>query len=172
MNLGSVTKSMAPIIGVGTGVGALALTSKVTKKPVGINGSIAHILTNDKLDKEAKKDVFKETAKEEAKDLLTATGTTLATGGLAALLAKKSNKFVGGLKNIKTEVGKGLSQISVKGKNLKDILANTKIYTKIKTLPTPVKAGIMVGAAVLGFFGLKDLTENKAAYIEGKHESK
>ena len=139
---------------------------------VGMKGSIAHVLTNDKI--EDKGACFKEMAKEGIKDTLVLSGVTAGTAGAAALATGCSNKAAGAFNQLKTKAGEILSKISVNGENLKDIVKNSSIYKKINTLPTPAKAAIAAGAAAIALVGsiMTISAQSKAGYIEGKHEVK
>lgn len=161
------------IAGTGLGIGSLALASKLSKKPIGCKGSIAHILSNDKLDKQAKVDTFKDIAKENLKDTGKVLGISAGYAGMAAL-ASKSTKFPKILKMFRKFVGDKLSNISYKGNDLKSIIANTTAYKKFNALPRPAKAAIAYGGAALAalstIFAIKQTSD--AGYIEAQHEQK
>lgn len=160
--------------GIGLGVGGAKLYTKATGKPAGAPASLAHIMTNDKLDKQAKVDVIKEQFIESGKDTLKIGATAAGVGGAAALAYAKSPKAASFLTNVKSTIADGLSQVSIGGNNLKDMIKNTKAFEKISKLPTPAKVAIAVGAGVIALVApLATLVSSqKAGYIEGKHEAK
>lgn len=176
----NLVKSL-PVIGsvagaaVGTAltVGGSKIYMNGTGKPAGAPGSIAHILTNDKLDKQGKADVLKEQTKESLKDALKVTGLAAGCAGAAALATAKSPKLSGLLSSAKSAVGGALEKVSVNGDNLKDMVKGTKVFEKFSALPKPAKAAIAVGAGALAGLGTiyKAVTQSKAGYIEGKHEA-
>ena len=139
---------------------------------VGMKGSIAHVLTNDKI--EDKGACFKEMAKESIKDTLVLGSVTAGTAGAAAIATGCSNKAAGAFNQLKTKAGEILNKISINDKNLKDIVKNSKIYNKISALPTPAKAAIAAGAVAITLVGslMTVSAQSKAGYIEGKHEVK
>ena len=137
---------------------------------VGMKGSIAHVLTNDKI--EDKGACFKEMAKESIKDTLVLGSVTAGTAGAAAIATGCSNKAAGAFNQLKTKAGEILNKISINDKNLKDIVKNSKIYNKISA--SPAKAAIAAGAAAITLVGslMTVSAQSKAGYIEGKHEVK
>ncbi len=139
---------------------------------IGMTGSPAHVLTNKKV--EDKKACLKEIYKQAGKDVLTLYGVTAGVAGTAALAASKSNKFAGALHTAKNAAGELLSKVSINGENLKEIVKNTSSYKTFNSLPTPAKAAIAFGTAVLAaapqIFAC--LSAAKSGYIEGKHEVK
>ncbi len=160
---------------------------------VGMKGSIAHVLTNDKI--EDKGACFKELFKETAKDTLTIGGITAGAAGAAAIVTGCSNKASNAFKNIITGVGNALDKIKIDSvskyrgnkfesikevienstsASLKEIVKDSSIYKKIHSLPTPAKAAIAAGAAALALVGsiMSISLASKAGYIEGKHEVK
>ncbi len=159
--------------GVGLGVGTSKLYTKMTGKPAGAPASLAHILTNDKLDKQAKKDVVKEQLVESGKDTLKLGATAAGIGGAAALACAKSSKAAAFFASTKTKIGNVLSKVSISGKNLKDLVKSTKVFDKFNSLPAPAKVAIAVGAGVVALVApLATLVSSqKSGYIEGKHEA-
>lgn len=165
-------KALPLVLGATLGLGGSIAASKITGKPVGCKGSIAHVLTNDKI--EDKLACFKEMNKEGAKDTLkltAATGVAAGAGALATVASPKAKSF---LQNAKTFVGDLLSEFSISGKSVKDIVKNTKVFGKFNSLPAPAKAAIAVGGAVLatGLTLVGCVSAAKAGYIEAQHESK
>lgn len=164
--------TLAAAVGTATAAGTIAVASKLSGKPIGCKGSIAHIATNDKMDAQDKAKTYTQIAGQQLKDTVTIAGVTSVAGGTAAIAAQSSNKFVENLKSIKNNIADSLSQVSIGGKNLKETISNSDLYKKIKSLPTPAKAAIMVGAATFGvlapLFSLK--AAGDAGYIEGKNE--
>ena len=165
---------LAGATGVGLGVGGAKLYTKMTGKTAGAPASLAHILTNDKLDKQAKVDVIKEQFIESGKDTLKIGAAAAGVGGAAALAYAKSPKAAQVMTNAKSKIAEGLSQVSFGGKNLTDLIKGTKIFDKISKLPTPAKVAIAVAAGVIALVApLATLVSSqKAGYIEGKHEAK
>ncbi len=161
------------VTGVGVGVGASKLYTKMTGKTAGAPASLAHILTNDKLDKQGKADVIKEQLIESGKDTLKLGATAAGIGGAAALACAKSSKAAGFFATAKTKIGNMLSKVSVGGKDLKEMVKGTKIFDKFNKLPAPAKVAIAVGAGVVALVApLATLVSSqKAGYIEGKHEA-
>lgn len=153
------------------GLGATPLIASKAKNPIGSKGSITHILSNDKLDKEAKKDTFKQIKKEAFKDTGKLFGMTAGVAGIAAI-ATKSGKVTNKLKSFKKNAGTLLNYFSYRGKSMKDIIANTKEYKKFNTLPKPLKAGIGAAVATLAVLTPIFLSKSRtdAAYIEAKNE--
>jgi hypothetical protein len=160
-------------LGAGLGVGGAKVYKKVTGKTAGAPGSSMHILTNDKLDKKAKAAVIKEQFVASGKDTINVGKVVVGSAAAASLLAGNSTKVAGLLNSAKTKVGTLLSRVTVDNKNLKDVVANSTIYKKLNALPTPAKAAIAVGTAVLALVApLATLVgSKKAGYIEGKHEA-
>lgn len=177
-------KMISTLAGIGAGigtVGALGLgvaatkgASKLTGKPVGMYGSTAHILTNDKLEKQDKKEILKEVDKQQLKDLGKIGGLSALTAGGAVIAAGCSKKALNGFKNIKNSIASMADKIKIGGKSLAQKVADTGLYKKIKTLPAPAKAGIMAGAAILATLGMflpaKSIAD--ASRIEAKAEAK
>ncbi len=161
----------AALIGAAVGTAGLVTAAKLSKKPIGCKGSIAHIMSNDKLDGKAKARTFAQIAGQTAKDTVTIAGVTAGAAGAAAV-ASKSAKFTNFLKNAKSKAGEALSNVSIKGKDLKSTIKETGLYKKISALPKPAKAAVAVGSAVLGALGsiwmLKSAGD--AGYIEGQNE--
>lgn len=153
------------------GVGTTALIAKKAKKPIGVNGSTMHILTNDKLDEQAKKDTFKQIGKQALKDTGKAAGITAGLAGAAAL-ATKSTKVSTFLKDAKAFAGEALSRVVVKNKDLKSMIKDTKIFKKVNALPKPLKAAIATATAALAVITpiLVLKSEKDCAYIEAQNE--
>lgn len=172
--LAGIGAGVGTIGGIGLGMAGAKGISKLTGKPVGMYGSTAHVLTNDKLDKEAKKEVAKEVNKQQLKDLGKIGGLTALTAGGAVIAAGCSKKALNGFKNIKNGAASMADKIKIDGKSLAQKIADTGLYKKIKTLPAPAKAGIMAGAAVLATLGmfLPAKTIADASKIEAKAEAK
>ncbi|MBE7705143.1 MAG: hypothetical protein E7Z90_04940 [Cyanobacteria bacterium SIG29] len=156
--------------GTGIALGGSKVYQKVTGKPAGAPASIAHVLTNDKLDSKAA--TIGEMTKEGVKDLLVLGGGAATVGGAAAIATGCSNKVGQAFAKGISKVGDALSKIAVNGKNLKDLVKSSSIYTKFSALPAPAKAAILAGAGVLALVGplVTMVSAQKAGYIEGKHE--
>lgn len=156
--------------GVGLALGGSKLYTKATGKPAGAPASLAHIMTNDKLDSKAA--VLKEQFIEGTKDTLKLGGAAVGTAAAASLVTGNSAKVAGFVQKAQTKAGKLLSKVSINNANLKDIVKDTKVFQKFNSLPTPAKAGIAAGIALLAvvtpIFTL--VQSQKAGYIEGKHE--
>lgn len=171
-NLAAVGLAGGVLGSVGT-MGGLKLASKLTGKPMGLPGSAAHILTNDKLDKQAKAQVLKECTKESFKDIAKLTGAAGAAAGATAIATGCSNKAAGYAKQALASAEKLLSKVSINKKNLKTTIKNSSLYKNINKLPLTAKAAIAAGAAVLAlaapFASLA--SQSKAGYIEGKYEA-
>jgi len=157
------------------GISAIAFTStlmpsllvakaiaKKTGKPQGAPGSTIHVLTNDKLDKQAKKETMKEINSASNKITLKSLKLCAEAAGAAAVAASCSPKFA-------KQVTK-LTKLPV----VKNVVKFATENTKSGKLPTPAKAAIAVGtlavAAVAPF--VMAINGGKAGYIEGKHENK
>ena len=168
------------MIGKGIATGTLPamisanLIMKHSKKPIGTPGSTTHILTNDKFDIHEKGHVKGEIIKENIKNTAKITGIAVGTAGIAAATTNFSKKAAELFQNSISKAGNLLSQVSIKGKDLKTILTNTKAYNKINALPLPAKAAIAASTAVLTLGGIiaSKNAGKKAAYIEGQHEAK
>ncbi len=162
---------ISSLAGGAVGLGSVALAAKISKKPIGCKGSMAHIMSNDKLDKQAKKDTFKQIGKETLKDTGKIAGATAVLSGAAAL-ATKSTKVSTFLKDAKATIGEGLSKISINNKNLKSMITDSSLYKKANALPKPAKAAIATAAAALAlitpFWMLKSASD--AGYIEAQNE--
>ncbi len=159
--------------GIGVATGISKLHTKMTGKPSGAPGSLAHIMTNDKLDKKGKASVVAEQLVESSKDTLKLGVAAAGVGGAAALAYAKSPKAANFFSNAKSTIAKGLSKISIDGKNLKEMIKGTKIFDKFNKLPAPAKVAIAAGAALVALVApLATLVgSQKAGYIEGKHEA-
>ena len=160
--------------GIGTGLIGSKIYSKITGKPAGAPASLAHILTNDKLDKHAKAEVIKEQMADSINYTGKALGVATVAAGATAIATGCSNKIAGYAQKASAKAGELLSNVAVKGKDLKSIIKETGVYQKFSALPTPAKAALAVGAAVLtaGLTVAQTLFSQKAGYIEGKHEAK
>ncbi len=190
-------KSIGPVVTAtvlgGVPAGVMIGAARHANKTIGAPASVAHVLTNDKLDSKAK--VIAETEKEGIKDTLTLGGIAVGAGAAASLATGCSKKLTAALHNLKHMVGDKLSQVSISKipanvkfdtiifdnaeqvkytQNLKDIIKNSKIYTKLNALPTPAKAGLAVAAATLALAApiVALVSAQKAGYIEGQHEVK
>ena len=130
------------------------------------------IITNDKI--EDKFECFKEINKEGAKDALKLTAATGVAAGAGALATVASPKAKSVLQSAKTAIGNALSNVSISGKSVKDIIKNTKVFGKFNSLPAPAKAAVAIGGAVFaaGLTLLGYVSAAKAGYIEAQHESK
>ncbi len=144
---------------------------------IGCNGSIAHVLTNDKI--ENKGETLKKLGKESLKDTFAlAAGTTGAI--VAASNAGNIKNFAAKLKDtpIKEVATKGVEVAKKAVKNpkaafgkaasaVKNNLAPEKLAKAAKALPAPAKAAIAAGVALFATYSV-----SKAGYIEGKAETK
>ncbi len=141
-------------------------------KTIGVPASLAHVLTNDKLDNNGK--VLAEQTKECFKDTLKLGGIAAGTGAAAALLSGSSAKAAKLFNSAKGKISGFLSKINYKGKSVKDIIKNTKIFQKYNSLPAPAKVGVAVAAAVIAIATpiASLVSAQKAGYIEGQHEVK
>ncbi len=143
----------------------------------GVPGSYAHVLTNPKIeDKDA---CLKEMEKAGVKDTLilgTGAAATLAVAGNAGNIKSAVSSLAN--KSIKEIASKSAELVKNTVKNPKAALNNAKsfaktnlnpktLYNNIKALPTPVKAGLAVAAAL----GLMVAGQHDG-YIEGKNETK
>lgn len=163
---------------------------------IGMVGSPAHILTNEKIEGKDKLKTIGKVYAEAAKDTLTIGGVAAGTGAAVAAATKfnkgfaaKVAQFAGTAKeatgNILSKIGiqktyasgkKGF--VSVKGvvENKLKELANNKnsLYSKFKGLPTYAKAGIAAGVAALAVVGniIGVNSVAKAGKIEGEAEKK
>ena len=158
---------------VGGIVGGAVCKSKITGKPVGIPGDYLHLITNNNLTSKDKFEVRKEQIKDAYQNTLKIGATSAFIGGSTALAYAKSPKVATVLKEVKTGVGELLSTISVNNKNLKDVIKNTKLYSKINALPTPAKVALTAGSIVLSIitpFAIIGQSQRNA-YIEGRKEA-
>ena len=155
-------------------LGIAKLAAKKTGKPVGVPASLVHIYTNDKLDKQAKSEVQKETSKELLKTTGKLYSTSAIIGAGAALAAGCSRTVANSLHSAKIVAGEVLSEIAVSGTSLKEIIKANPQFQKFNALPTPAKAGIVAGFAALSLLApiARNNASVKAGYIEGKHEAK
>lgn len=164
---------VAGMLGTGAVAGSVAIANKA-KKTLGAPGSMGHIMTNDKLDRKAKKEVLIEQNVESAKDMLKLAGASVGAAATTSLVVGNSKNVTNVAKNLKNTFAKHIEKFSFNGKNLKEIIKSTGLFKKFNTLSTPAKAGILAGAAVLalGFPLLILISAAKSAYIEAQHESK
>lgn len=140
---------------------------------VGLNGSIAHVLTNEKIENKA--GCIKDITVQSGKDILTLAGTTAAVGAVAAGATKFGGPKVTGLiSKAKNHVSGLLDKVSVSGKSLKEVISNTNIYKKFAKLPAPAKAAIAAGTVALALIHpiWSLATAAKAGAIEAQHETK
>ena len=171
-NLGMV--GFATLASCGSVAGTLAsikLQPKITGKPVGCEGSLAHVITNDKIPN--KISCFADMQKESIKDSFKLVAATGAAAGAGALATVSSPTVKGALQKAISKTGKALSNVSVSGKSVKDLVASTKAFTKFNALPAPAKAAILAGSAALAVIAPLALTASaaKAGYIEAQHEN-
>ena len=142
---------------------AVKAIAKRTGKPVGIQGSYYHVLTNDKLDKGNKKAALKEINKESNKLMFKSVKLCAELAGAAAVATSCSPKFS---KTVATK----LTKLPV----IKNIINQAAKATTSGKLPAPAKAAIAVGALALA--AITPITMNiagaKAGYIESQHETK
>lgn len=154
--------------------------------PIGIYGTVPHILTNKKLDskKAALKDSVKEYAKGTGKLLLAeaavlggAAGATVAVDKFCPTLASNIRS---GLSGIKSHVGSILEQVPVSVinengyVNAKEAIKGTGIIEAMKAIPAPLKAAAVASIAILPsvmqYIGAKTMANGAAA--EARHEVK
>ena len=169
-----IQKALVETAIVGGVLGSSACIAKVSGKPVGAPASMAHILTNDKLDLKAKGKVLTEQFVESTKDTLKLGVAAAGVGGATALAYAKSPNAASYLNELKTEIANMLSKVSFGNNNLKDIIKSTKIFEKVSKLPAPAKAAAGAAAVVLSVVPPLFLLvqSQKAGYIEGKNEAK
>lgn len=170
--VGAGLAALSTCCSLGGSIGAIKLQQKITGKPAGCIGSVAHIISNDKI--ENKFACFKEMNKEGAKDTIKLAAATGVAAGAGAIATAASPTVKGAVKNVISKTGKALSNVSVSGKSLKELITSTKAFTKFNALPAPAKAAILAGGAVLatGLALLNNVSAAKAGYIEAKHEAK
>ena len=170
--LGAGLVALSTCCNIGGTVGAIKLQQKITGKPAGCIGSIAHVISNDKI--ENKLACFGEMNKEGVKDSFKLVAATGAAAGAGAIATAASPTVKGAVKNLISKTGKALSNVSVSGKTVKDLIKSTKVFSKFNALPTPAKAAILAGGAVFatGLALLNNIASAKAGYIEAKHETK
>ncbi len=172
----TIGKTIAPVAAgtmvAGVPGGVVIATAKAANKTIGAPGSLAHVLTNDKLDK--KGSVLAEQTKEGVKDTLKLGGIVAGTGAAAAAAVAKLPKANALFNGLKDKVSNLLGKFSYGNQSIKDLIKNTKIFQKFNTLPNPAKAAIAVGAAALALVGplISLVSSAKAGYIEGQHEVK
>ena len=166
--------TLAALTGAGLGLGGAKLYNKVTGKTAGAPASMAHVLTNDKLDKQAKKQVIGEQLKEGLKDTAKLAGITAGVAGTAALVTGCSNKAGAFANRVISGIGNWCSNVKTYDVTLGETIKDTKLYQKVRTLSTPAKAAIGVAAAFLALATpiAALVSAQKAGYIEGKHEAK
>ena len=166
-NVGSAGVLMADILG----MGPFATAVKFSKKPYACKGTGSHIIHNDKLDEQAKKDAFIQINKKAFKGASKIAVFTAGVAGAAAIAAKttKGSKFLIVAKGV---IGNALANISIKNKSLKSMITDTKLFKQINKLPKPAKAAI--GAAAVVFALVAPLWRARmsaeAAYIEAQNE--
>ena len=155
--------------------------SKVTGKTIGVPGSISHTMTNDNLTKQAKAKTVLEGNKEACKDILSLVGTAASVGAATSLVTGCSNKAQTAFGSVKKSVANFCDKILLKGAgtmgqniSLKDAIKEMPVFKKFNSLPTPAKAGIIAGMAVLSVLTplYSNIISAKAGYIEGKNETK
>ncbi|MBQ8887075.1 MAG: hypothetical protein IJY61_05170 [Candidatus Gastranaerophilales bacterium] len=169
-----IQKALVDTAIVGGVLGSSSCISKVSGNPVGAPASLAHILTNDKLDMQGKAKVLAEQFTESTKDTLKLGVATAGIGGITALAYAKLPKAAEFLNEAKTGIAEMLSNVSLGNKNLKDIIKSTKIFEKVSKLPAPAKAAAGAAAVALSIVTPLFLLvqSQKAGYIEGKNETK
>lgn len=169
--LGGIT-ALSGCAGIAAPFAVIKLQNKVTGKPVGCKGSVAHVITNDKI--QNKIACLGEQQKEGIKDSFKIVAATGAAAGVGALATVASPTVKGAVPKVISKVGKALSNVSVSGKTLKELVSSTKAFTKFNGLPTPAKAAILAGGAVLAAATTLGTiaSTSKAGYIEAKHETK
>ena len=155
--------------------------AKATGKTMGVPGSIAHTMSNDKLSKQAKAKTVLEQTKEYGKDALNLYGSAVCVGATAALATGCSNKVQAALHSAKKGVANLLDNIVLKGygelgqnMSLKDAVKELPTFQKFNKLPTAAKAGILAAIATLSIAApiYGKIISAKAGYIEGKNEGK
>ena len=163
---------------------------------IGMVGSPAHVLTNEKIEGKNKAKVLGKMLKEDIKDTLTIAGTVAGTGAAVGAAAKYNSKFAAKIAGFasagKEAIGKALSKVGIQkvGKGGKNYFVSAKgvvenklkelskdpnsLYSKFKGLPTYAKAGIAAGAAALAVIGNIVTINNvaKKGKIEGEAETK
>lgn len=166
----SNVKLISMAAGLGIALAGGKIYSNKTGKTVGCPASVMHVLTNDKLDN--KMATTGEMLKESIKDTAILGGVALGTAGTASLIVGNSNKASKSFANLIKKAGEKLSHISVNGTDLKSIIKDTKLYSKINNLPLPAKAGLAAGIAAFSFLAPSVALTSafKQGYIEGKHE--
>lgn len=169
-------KSIGPVVTAtvlgGAPAGVMIGAARHANKTIGAPASLAHVLTNDKLDNKAK--VLAEQTKEGIKDTLTLGGIALGTGAAASLATGCSNKVATAFKGLKGKLSGILGNMNYGGKSVKDMIKNTNVFKKFNSLPAPAKVGLAVGAAALALAApiVSMVSAQKAGYIEGQHEVK
>ena len=163
------------------GIATPIIYAKATGKTVGVPGSFAHTMTNDKLTRQAKAKTVLEQTKEYGKDVLGLYGSAVGVGATAALATGCSNKVQAALHSAKKGVANLLDDIILKGSgsmgneaSLKELIKEVPIFQKFNALPTAAKAGIVAGFATLSLLAplYSNIVSAKAGYIEGKNEAK
>ena len=139
---------------------------------IGMVASPAHVMSNKNITD--KKACLRDITKQNVKDTLVLAGTVAGAGTAAVITTGVSNKAAGFVKNAISNAGKALSKVNIDGKNLKEMVKNSKLYTKFSSLPTPAKAGIMVATAASALIHPLWLVNSvsKGAKIEGNYEVK
>ena len=163
------------------GIATPIIYAKATGKTVGVPGSLAHTMTNDKLSRQAKAKTVLEQTKEYGKDVFGLYGTAVGVGATAALATGCSNKVQAALHSAKKGVATVLDDVILKGAgnlgadmSLKEVIKEIPLFQKFNSLPTAAKAGIVAGMATLSLIAplYSNIVSAKAGYIEGKNESK
>lgn len=149
---------------------------------VGMHGSIAHILTNGNMTKDAKKAALKEYVNVGLKDTFKLAAGAGAVAGTAAATVKFAPKFNPNfadkltkmITGVKTSIADKLASVSIKGNNLLQMVKESGLYKKFASLPVVGKAAVAAGAVALAIGSLIFSVESaaKSGYIEGKHEDK
>lgn len=147
---------------------------KLAKKPVGVPGSIAHIASNPNLDAKGKVKTLADSTKEAIKDTAKITLAAGAVAGTAAIATGCSSTANNIAKEMISKAGNALAKVNISGKNLKEVIKKTTIGEKFTSLPTPAKAAILAGTAVLAAAlpFLNSIASAKTGYIEGHNENK
>ena len=166
----------AAAIGAASGTVGLAVAKNISKngKTIGLIGSPAHILTNDKI--EDKSSALKELNKESLKDSAKLLGATAGVASGAALvtgISKKAQNYVG---KVISNTGNALNKVyNQSGETLKSHLKeNSKLIKKFLNATPATKAAALAGAAFLAIATPIAMlsSASKAGYIEAKYETK
>ena len=145
--------------------------------PIGIYGTLPHILTNRKLDnkKATYKDCITEGVNGTGK-ILIANSALITAGSACAVTAERL--FPKQINNIKTNISNKLNNINISfaegsTATLKDILNSMEVVKSIKKLPASLK-GTLAAIALMPFVTIYMLKKTKGniAAAEAKHEIK